>query len=43
VNAAANGAARPYTADVDFAVILALVALTIAGVAIDHWFVTRPR
>ena len=43
MNATAGVAIRPYTPDVDFAVILALVALTIAGVAIDHWFVSRPR
>jgi len=28
---------------VSFAVILALVAITIAAVAIDHWHVNRPR
>ena len=43
MNAAAAHAVRPYTAGVDVAVILALVALTIAGVAIDHWLVSRPR
>ena len=43
MNAAAGRADRPYTPSVSFAVILALVAITIAAVAIDHWFVTRPR
>ena len=43
MNAAARRADPPYTRGVSVAVIFSLVGLTILAVAIDHWFVNRPR
>lgn len=43
MNGDAGLTVRPYTPAVHPAAILALVAVTILAVALDHWLINRPR